>query len=391
MIVTGNYILNLKINDIVVPIEPQKIEELTITQDIDRFLPVFRLRIADPTNALTHVIPFDKELNTVSIEIARGASHDNLNEFHFLVKRRVCDDEGKYEIAGILDVNDLFSSTKCRSLTGNVRTNLNNIAIDEMQVSEVEIGKSLDYDKTIIQPHWTNGKLLKYLKNNLIGVLDEAGYVCFIKSIRGKTIFVFKSLNELYLKSVEYKFIVGPDSLLNYYPVSKYKIFDNSELVVDYSGKTQGYKYFDYDTGEYVSSSISIDEFPSLSQYFLINKDDTTSNVFFLGLGRNNNFTSDFNGKIRNNYYSRTGQLIGMWISTYGLENISPGDIVQVVFGEMFSRKQLFMYQHAGLWMVKRVVHMVGQSFLTNLLLIRNGIDTDESTTLIKAVKQRKL
>jgi len=391
MIVSGNYILNIKISDVDVPIEPQKIEELTITQDIDRFLPVFRLRIVDPTSSLIHVVPFDKNLNTISIEVARGTHHENLNEFRFLVKRRSCDDNGRYEISGMLNVDNLVSSSKSRSLTGSIRTNLENIALNELGVDETEVGSSLDYDKAIIQPGWTNGKLLRYLKNNLRGSNGESGYCCFTKNVRGKSIFVFKSLDELYLRPVEYKFIVGPDIFSDYYAVSKYRIFDDSSLVADFSARTQSYKYFDYNTGEYVESSIPAEDFSSLNQYFLIDEDDTSCNNFTPRLGRNNDFTDDFDGRVRNSYYNRMKQLISMWISTSGLENISPGDIVQILFGEMFSRRQLFMYQHTGLWMVKRVVHIIGQTFLTNLLLVRSGIDTDEPNTLLKATKQRKL
>lgn len=387
MIVAGNYILNVKIDDIIVPIEPQKIDEFTITQDIDRLLPVFRLRVTDPTGSLIHIIPFDKASSDISLEIARGTNHDNLNEFKFTVERRRCIEENKYEIAGVLDVNELFSSVKCRSLTGNLKTNLENIATTELEIPETEVGVSLNYEKTIIQPHWTNAKLLRYLKNNVVGRDNEAGYHCFIKNIKGRTVFVFKSLDELYVKPVEYKFIVGPDTFQNYYPVSMYRIYDNSELIADYGAKSQEYDYFNYNTGEYVDKSIPVNDCPSLAEHFLINKDDVSDGAPFFRFGRSNDFTTDFDGKARNSYYNRLKQLICMWISTCGLENVVPGDIVQVIFGEMLHRKDLFVYQHTGLWMVKRAVHLIGQSFLTNLLLVRNGIDTEMDTSLIPATE----
>jgi len=390
VIVAGNYILNIKVNDIVIPIEPQKIEEFTITQDIDRLLPVFKLRVDDPTGILTHIIPFDKSSNSIIIEIARGTNYDNLNSFKFTVERRACREEGKYEVSGVLDIDGLFSSSKCRSLVENLKTNLENLALDELEVSKTEVGSSLDYKKTILQPYWTNGKLLRYLKNNVIGRGDEAGYSCFIKNMKGKTTFVFKSLDELYSTAIKYQFIVGPDVLKNYLPVYTYKVYDNSELITDFGAKLQSYSYFNYSTGEYIDDSVPANNFLSLTEYFLINDDDVSDSTPFNKLGRSNSFTSDFNGKVRNSYYNRLGQLINMWISTPGLENAVPGDMVQVVFGEMFQRKNLFIYQHTGTWMVKRVVHIIGQSFLTNLLLVRNGIDTSEKNTLMAAVKQKK-
>jgi len=53
--------------------------------------------------------------------------------------------------------------------------------------------------------------------------------------------------------------------------------------------------------------------------------------------------------------------------------------------GEVLVRGQLFLYQHSGLWLVKRVVHLIGDSFQTRLLLTRCGIDTDILTSLIEA------
>jgi len=391
MIISGNYILNIKIGDVVVPIEPQKIEEFTITQDIDRLLPVFRLRVADPTNVLTQIVPFDKTSNNISLEIARGSSYDNLNEFKFIVERRMGLENNKYEIAGILNINGLFSPNRCRSLTGNLKTSLEDIASTELETTKSDVGASLNYDKKILQPHWTNSKLLRYLTRNVVGIGKEAGYHCFIRNVEGKTTFVFKSLNELYLTSVKYKFIVGPDTFQDHYPILTYRIYDNSGLITDYGAKSQVYSYFDYDTGKCVDKSISVADFqPSLTKYLLIDDDDVNES-FYLLLGRSNRFTPDFDGRVRNSYYSRLGQLINMWASTYGLENIAPGDIVQVIFGEMLHRKDLFVYQHSGLWMVKRVVHLIGQSFLTNLLLIRSGVDTEMETSLMKSSVERKL
>jgi len=390
MIVAGNYILNLKISDVEVPLEPQKIQEITITQDIDRFLPVLRFRVSDPTNSLAHVVPFDRRMNTMSIEVARGARYENLNEFVFLVKRRFCDDESTYEVEGVLETEDLFGASKCRSLKGNVKTNLEDLAKNEIGVSKTEVGASLNYEKTIIQPNWSNAKLLKYLKNNLSGALGEGGYVCFIKNVRGEKIFVFKSFDELSMSTIKYKFIVGPGVFPDYYPVSKYKIFDNSPLIIDYLRKGQLYTYFDYDTGEYTSDSVSLEEVTSLTQYLLVNKDELPHGGSVALLRRNNDFTSDYKGKVKNSYYAGMRDLISMWISTHGLENISPGEVVQVVFGEMFSRGRLFLYQHSGRWLVKRVVHILGQTFLTNLLLIRSGVDTDEPNSLVEAVRRRR-
>jgi len=394
MEIVGNYILNLKFGGTIVSVVPQMIKEMTITQDVDRLVPTFRICVRDTTGILGEIVPLDKNLNNVELEIVRGDNSDNLNNFKFVVKRRRITSSKDYEIVGVLSIDNLLSTVKDRVLIGSIKTNLEDIVNTELNISDTEIGISLDYEKDILQPGWTNAKLFSYLKDRFIGKSGEAGYHCFVKNIRGKPIFVFKSIDEILSTAVRYKFVVGYKEYQeeDYYPVSEYKIFDNSQIMVDFGGKNQSYSYFNYDTGEYINNSIDILDCPSLAENFLIDDDNynDTGSIRGMNLGRSNDFTPDFNGKIRNSYYKRLNNLIHMWISTWGLENVSPGDIVKVVFSEAFNRGNLFIYQHSGYWMVKRVVHIIGSSFMTNLLLVRCGIDTDLETTLMKATNIKR-
>jgi len=390
MFYIGNYYINLKFGNTIIPVTPSMIEEITITQDIDRFLPTFKLAVKDATGLLGEIAPFDKNLNLVSLEIARNVSVDDLNEFNFTVDRRSAISNKDYVIQGVLNVSGLFDPEKTRALTGLIKSNLESISEDELNISNTEVGASLNYEKTIVQPKWNNAKLLRYLKSNLIGRNNEAGYYCFIKNIHGEPTFVFKSVNELFVSPVQYKFIVGHKEYKDFYPVNEFRVFDDSKLVVGLAAKTQEYSYFDYSTGTYTSSNVSIDDYPSLVEHHLVDDDDATEGISFSRLGRSNDFTEDFGGRVRNDYYERITSLISMWISTWGLENIAPGDIVKVIFSEALQRGKLFLYQHSGYWMVKRVVHVLTNSFMTNLLLVRSGIDTDIETTLAEAKNQKR-
>jgi len=392
MDLVGNYTLNVKFGGITVPLSHQMVRELTIAQDIDRFLPTFKLVVKDATGLLGEYIPFDRNLNKVSIEIARGTSQDNLNEFEFTVSRRRTNSERDYVIQGILDVNNLVETRKTRALTGNVRSNLETIAKDELGIDEqnIDIGLSLDYDKTLLQPAWTNAKFFNYIKRNLLGRNSEAGYYCFIKNIQGKRILVFKSIDELFSIKAKYNLLVSHKQHEDFYPVLDYKVYDDSQLVANFGAKYQTYEYFDYATGVNKTARITTDEYPSLTEQYLIDDDRNTDSVIFSDLGRSNDFTSDFKGRVKNNFYRRMTEPIHMWAATWGLESISPGDIVNVLFGEAFLGGDLSMYQHSGFWMVKRVVHIVSSSFLTNLLLTRSGVDTDTDTTLMNAQNYKK-
>jgi len=384
MDVVGNYSLIIKFGDTIVPIQPSMIGILTIAQDIDRLLPTFKMTVKDAMGILGEVVPFDRNLNNISIEIARNVGPDKLNEFRFTVDRREVISTKEYAIQGVLNIEGLLDPPRTRTLSGNIKLNLENISTDELNILDTEIGMSLDYDKKIVQPNWTNAQLLRYLKANLIGRNNEAGYRCFIKNMVGKTVLVFKSMNELVFASTPYNFMVGYEQYENFYPVFEYRIFDNSQIIGNFGTKTQSYKYFNYSTGSQMDSGISIEDYPSLAEQHLVEDDSPISGTSIVE-GRSNDFTSDFRGRVKNNYYDRLTGLINMWIATWGIENIVPGDLVKVVFSEALEGGQLFLYQHSGYWMVKRVVHILGSSFMSNILLTRSGIDTSIENTLLDA------
>lgn len=387
----GNYILDVKIGGILVPIAPSMIEEFTITQDIDRILPVVRIRLKESTGSLGEVVPYDKELNSMSVRFARGNNPNDLNEFNFVVKRRKAIFERMYDIEGVMNVDGLISPYRKRALTGNIKTSLEDLAYEELGVEETEISASLYYEKTLLQPNWNNMTFLTWLRYNITGKNGETGFYCFVKNVRGINVFVFKDIGELFDTPIQHKIIVGYKHYEDYIPAVDYKIFDNSQIISDFGALQQSYSYYDYTNGQLVDNSIDISDCPSLSELFLVDTDnDKESANKKIHLGRNNDFTSDFKGKMGNDYFDKLTNLIQMWISTWGIENVSPGDIVKVVFSEALERANLFIYQHSGYWIVKRVTHILGQSFMTNLLLARCGIDTSLSTSLFEATKIRK-
>jgi len=390
MLVIGNYYLNISIGDVGAYVSPQMMEEVSITMDVDRFLPTFKISIKDATGLLGDIIPYDKDSNSIKIEFSRGENLGNLNVMNFAVKRRKPDSDKMYTIEGILNVKNLLTKSYGRTHTGNVKENIELIASEDLGIHNTEIGQSLNYDKTILQTWWTDAKLFGHLISNVEGKNNESCYYCFIKSVKGKPILVFKSLDEILSSEPKYNFIVGPKPYENFYPVVDYKIFDNSSLISDLGAKSQTFGYFDYDSGEFVVDSVSIDDCPSLAKKFLVDKDNQNDGVYNFKLGRNNSFTPNFHGKNRGSFNRRINGFINMWISTWGLENISPGDIIRLIFGESLIRGKLFLYQHSGLWMVKRVVHVFGSSYMTNLLLTRAGVNTDIPNTLMPATNIKR-
>jgi len=385
MLVIGNYALGLKFGDIEMPVSPQMIQSISVTLDIDRLLPTFKIAMKDATGILGEIAPYDKTLNVVELQFARSDNPKKFNTFKMAVKRRKPDADRGIVIEGVLDVPNMLTTVYQRALTGSIRTSLETIANDDLQITNTDIAASLDYRKTILQPRWTDAKLLNWMADNLIGRDDETGYHCFVKNVDGNQTLVVKSLDELLSGAVQYGFVVSPKPYKDLYPVVDYRVFDNSQLLVDLGAKTQDYGYFNYATGAFVTPSFSAADCPALGERTLIDDDNTNNSVFMTGLGRSNDFTSDFAGRISSSYHKRVNNFVNIWISTWGLESVSPGDVVRLLFGEALARGQLFLYHLSGYWMVSRVVHLLGPSYMTNILLTRNGIDTDFETTLMRA------
>lgn len=384
MLVIGNYAIGLKFGGIEMPISPQMVCGISVTLDVDRLLPTFRISLKDATGILGEIAPYDKTLNLIDLQFARSDNPGAINTFKLAVKRRKPDADRVYTIEGVLDVPNLLTTVYQRAHTGNIRDSIETIADDDLQISS-DVSSSLNYDKTIIQPRWTDAKLFNYLTDNLIGRNGETGYHCFVKNVAGKPTLVFKSLDEMMSSSVNFGFVVAPKPYKDLYPVVDYKIFDNSQLLVDMGAKTQDYGYFDYSTGTFITNALNASDCPTLGERTLIDDDNVNNSVFISGLGRSNDFTADFNGRVAASYHNRINNFINIWISTWGMESISPGDIVKLLFGEAMARGQMFLYHLSGYWMVSRVVHLLGSSYMTNVLLTRNGIDTDFDTSLMKA------
>jgi len=391
----GNYHLIVKFGDNVVPLSTSVLRELTIIQDFNKLLPEFRLRIDDNSGALTHVAPFDRNMSSVYIEMALDYTTDDKNAFNFLVYIREpgavqSTPTAEYDVSGMLDVTGLFAPDRSRGMAGSIKTTLENIGKLEIGVDSTEVSASLDYPKNLLQPTWTNAQLFNQLKEYLIGVHGEYGYKCFVKNYKYKKIFTFKSLTEMMVDEISYKFILNDTKIQDQYPIFEYYIFDNYKLYGIFGARAQDASYFDYNNSTYIRYSESVQDYYSLSDFYMIDKSDSTENNEINDTGRSNDFTVDFKGKVRSRYGTRLVNLVQMWITTQGLPNAVPGQTVQLFFPHGAASDNLYSYQYSGFWLVERVVHNLGDTFLTKLLLTRHGLDTDKNTSLLTATNKKR-
>ena len=373
------------------------IDEMYIIQDINRFLPTFRLKIQDVGGYYSNLFPYDKKQNKINVTFNRDRDIEGAANFDFDVYRRFPSSDFLYDIEGVLQINNFFKPSKIRGFSGLISDTLSTIA-DELGATSTDISPSLKYEKKIIQTYQSNSELLQYLRDNLLGTQNTAPYFCYItyKDLgQGiEKVFVFKSLDEFYKQKVKYTFSDSPTAVYDkkfkiiYYPILDFKAYDNYKLLETSGSQKLDYSHFNYTTDLYEMNSVDVDDYYSLTRYFSINQDNTEDNSGSLNVGRSNDFSSDFQGKSKGMFYKKINDLSKFWITTWGLEDIYPGDIVRLQFFE--NTLNMLSYQYHGFWMVERIVHTLGQAFGTRLLLTRNGVNTIEDTMLKEATNRKK-
>ena len=386
-----------------ITIEPQHIKELSITLDMKQLLPSFRLRMNDSAGIFTHLLPFDHDLSKVHIKLGRSTSTsiEDITYYHFDVYRRFPTSDREYIIEGLLAVKNLLSPGKVRGFGGTAKSTIETIGA-ELGIDTTDVSTCLDYKKNILQPSWSNARLLIYLRKNLLGLSHEANFYCFVKCVETSAVLTFKSVRDFLLAGAKYNFLLGTtvyqDDAANitYYPVIQYKMFENYKALGVLGTRRLQTEYFDWTTSQFVRNSYDIDgntneldDYYSFTQYHQIDQDDPAdANIGIRDTGRNNGFTSDFAGRTLNQFHQNITDLSKMWINTIGLENIYPGDLVLLEHIEQ--RLPQFSYQHKGYWMVERVVHLVGHGFMTKLLLTRNGSNSAIDTRLLSAARRKR-
>jgi len=398
--ILGSHKINLKFGETVIPFDYEGVDEFVIIQDINMFLPMISIKLKDTMGVFTHMAPFDKGMTRISVGITSGAGSSNNDDsepdniFDFIVYKENSESEfsssNTYGIKGLLDVNGLLAPERCRSWNSSVKSILEGIANNELNVDETKISYSLSDRKKIVQPYWTNAQLIKYLMNNMTGAGDEGGYFSFLCNVNCKTRFVFNTWHEMCLSDTKYKFIVNDEPYQDCYPIYDYTIINNYKILGFAGSKSQSCLYFDYDNDEVVDYDESINDFMSLSDFHMIDNEDEDVKNYMSDTGRSNEFTSDFKGKVKTSYYKRLGNTVKMWALTWGLPNLAPGDIVVVLFAQGMGSGNIYGFQYSGYWMVERVVHTFSNAFRTRMLLTRNGVDTDIDTSLLAASKRKK-
>jgi len=405
--IAGTYHLRLTFNNgkLVVELNPQAIHIFEITQEINNLLPTVILEVEEPNGEIGMLLPFDNKLANMQVEFC-GAKNINdseeYNQFNFVITKKITISDGRLRLEGELSIHGLFSPKHSRGfpISGTtditIKKYIEKIATTEISIFSntedrsnkyinAEVSSYLEYEKTLIQPRWTNAQFLKYLRDNIIGTVDEAGFFCFVCVKNRKTTLVFKSARDFYDEPISQRFVVYDEIRKGSFPVYKFLSYDyfnggNKELK-----SKQEYSYYNYNDTEYVDAYVDYTTYHSLSKHILIDKNEDTNSNDIDNLGRSNDFTSDFLGKIKGAYTKKLLGLSRFWITTDGLQNITPGKLVYIHFPAKVMQEEAIVITYSGYWMIEKVVHAFRDVYLTRLLLTRPGIDTAMDTELLVA------
>ena len=384
--VTGNYFLQLAFGETKVQTAPADIQDISIYQYLNKFVPALSLKLVDSQGMLQHFSPFDKNMSRMSVLIAESFISEDSNSFDYLIWRRnnssLSTATGIYEANGLLNVKKLFFPGFTRSFNQPIIKTLTDIAISELEVDGVEISSTLQNVKQIIQPGWSNAQLFSYLEENLEGQNGEFGYKIFIKNKNSRRVFVCKTYEELINGPVQFKFTVNDTLVKDMIPIFDFDIIDNYRV---WGFEQRQYSFFDYDNSKVVNNKVNVSECPSLTFYHLMEREDGVDSLGLNINGRSNDFTKDFSGKAKSRFQEGIMNLVQMWILTWGLPNIVPGDIIDLTFALGANQTNPNNYQYSGFWLVSKVVHSIKDTHRTRLFLIRNGLNTDLDTSLIPA------
>jgi hypothetical protein len=227
-------LLIVKFGDTQIQTDDTNLKELTIIQDINKFLPEFKLKLGDSGGLLTHLVPSDRKNGKVYIELAQDPNDQKTkNSWTFTTYTRTPEGDQSnpsavFSIDGLLDVDGLFTKDESRGFSGTIYSTIEEIvSADLTNIFHSEISPSLTYEKNLVQPTWTNAQFLNYLKENIAGSNDEYGFKCFVKTLNQRNIFTFNSISEMVKNAPIYKFILSPYKYQDRYPVFKYYVYDN--------------------------------------------------------------------------------------------------------------------------------------------------------------------
>lgn len=276
----------------------------------------------------------------------------------------------------------LMKDTHSRSW-GNVRISdvVQNIASEVgFYASEVEQTSGF---VSVLQPDWTNMRLLRWLAMNAVNKDGLGGYE-FLGTSDGR--FIFKTFESLFSQKPKRRLVLS-QSEKDDPTFGTFSIRQDYAGVLSRGGFGLNYGYFDYNTKQFVDGKARISDMNTrqISDWYFISKQHETASRRFWG-GRNPGTKHVAETRVLD--VANAAQTIDVTIQ--GDVLLHAGDIVDIFIPPSEFHTNIVNERYSGYWMIRKVVHQVSirnRFFFSHLTLCRPGIN---GVTLDGLVQSRR-
>lgn len=339
----------------------------------------------------THPIIPDK-----TISLTYGISKENSITSNFKIASMKVESLNKVDTEQMLVSMDLIHDKWDEMIKKTYSKSWKNKKLSEVLedvVSEIEFDET-DIEETstaqdVIQPNWTNSKMLKWLTKNSINTSGIGGYVYYL-TLDNK--FSFTTFDKLYDKK--------PVKDINHISISEFdqgynflKIENNYIPTLIDGGFGMDYTYFDYNTKKYVTKSKVLTDINErqLSDWYYLAEDHMQPSKHYDG-GRNINTDDIINNRILTT--ANSVQKIEFYIQ--GDNEIHIGDLInlKIPVSKSVRDGEVINETYSGYWLVWKVAHLFttkDSSYHTHLFLTRNGINGKKIEGLVKTDKGKEI
>ena len=288
-------------------------------------------------------------------------------------------------ISSIWDKNT--KDTYCRAWSQMSYSAILEELMGEMGIEEYEI-ESTDGVFDIIQPHWTNFQLIKWIATQAVSVEGRTGYQYGFTS-DGK--FFFKTLDNLYSQKPKSSYFLGPPAN-DKVAFGQFQIRHEYQPVLQNGGFGLNYEYYDFEQGTWVTGSKKYSDTDNrqLSDWCYICEEHESAESLYAG-GRNVDTEKVAESVITN--VANSTQSIEIQIS--GDINLHVGDIIELlILSGQYTAEYIINEKYSGYWMISRITHDIifdDKEFKTYLKLVRNGYNGVDMKGFVKTATGKKI
>lgn len=353
------------------------ISSCLVTESFNFNSPLFLIRFTD---AFGDLITHNRISPDSDYKLSLGRDEENAESFDFQLSKNTFQTTafGKTEnvLSQIYFVSskwkDFIATKKHRSWKEKKYSEVVREIVSDLGFQSIEIEET-DGKFDILQPGWTDYQLLKWMVKRCVNVEGIGGYEI---GITFDNRFIFKTVHSLINQRPIKEYYFGGED----YDVEK-DYFFNIEIIQDYAdlvkqgGSGYRYSYFNYETKEYVTDSMTPSDTDQrqLSDWLYITENHEGDHDWYYG-GR----STDTPDKVQTRILNTTNSIQKLKIDVRGNVDLHIGDIIKLYIAPTEHSKLKINEFYSGHYMITKVAHEInfgGKDFITQLTLSRQGVN----------------